>query len=1033
MSLRRSFLLLFGVLFVLISAAGGLIWMVIRNEDAAIRAEVLRYDSYKLADELRQSSDDLTRMARTYVVTGDEQYAAYFQEILDIRDGLAPRPLDYASIYWDLVLATGRRPQQAGEAVALITLMERAGFQGDELALLERAKQRSDGLARLETRAMNAVRGLYEDSTGAYTVRRAPDMGMAREILHGGEYHRIKGAIMEPIGEFLRAVESRTAADVAARRTVTSRLLLATIGLALVGMALLLVTLVLLARSGTRAFGETTPAEQFNTGVHQAVARERTTLAEVWPILAATVVAIAAVSLGGWASIARLRDTNMTRLGQTLLSTHDNALKGARQWLGTQVQGAIAWSQDTELQDALRTNRSSGHPALADLPGKVAGRNWADFVLLRPDNSVFAVGGTAGRQARLPSTFLDAVAVGPQYAALAMPSAGTDSTSRQPWLLVGAVVRDRDGRLLGKLVFLIDPARGFSEQLATGRIRQSDESYAVNASGELLTGSRFEGVLRAAGRLGADQGSVLAIAARTPGGEPTLALQQVLAGRTGSDLEGYVGYWGTPVLGAWTWDEALGLGVITELGQEEATASYLASRRTILQAVAGIMLLLLSLTGLFLRSRIRVARDQAALRALVGQVQRQAEDLKVANVEIAKSRQRMEDELNVGREIQMSMLPLIFPPYPRRSEFAIYGTLIPAREVGGDFYDFYLPEEDRLCFVVGDVSGKGVPAALFMAVTKTLIESRARFDPSPASIMTHVNSELSRNNKASMFVTIFLAILDVKTGVFRYTNAGHNPPFILRTNGAVERLGQRHGPIIGAIETMVYREDEAQLARGDRVVAYTDGVTEAMNPENALYGEPALAEALGPLVAQPIQEVIEGVVRSVRSFERGADQADDITVLGVEYRGGREEEVGQRFHLVLTNQLEEIARLITAFNAFADQHALPKAVRRTANLVFDELVNNIISYAFVDDAAHDIEVTAELTPNRLIITLSDDGVPFNIFQQEPPDTALSIEEREIGGLGVHLVRRMMDEVSYRRTTGRNVVTLIKYLTDEASA
>jgi sigma-B regulation protein RsbU (phosphoserine phosphatase) len=133
----------------------------------------------------------------------------------------------------------------------------------------------------------------------------------------------------------------------------------------------------------------------------------------------------------------------------------------------------------------------------------------------------------------------------------------------------------------------------------------------------------------------------------------------------------------------------------------------------------------------------------------------------------------MEDELNVGREIQMSMLPLIFPPYPRRNDFDVHAALVPAREVGGDFYDFFLIDEDRFCFCIGDVSGKGVPAALFMAVTKTLIESRARNDSSPASILTHVNNEISRHNEACMFVTLVLGILDLRTGELSFSNAGH--------------------------------------------------------------------------------------------------------------------------------------------------------------------------------------------------------------------------------------------------------------------
>jgi sigma-B regulation protein RsbU (phosphoserine phosphatase) len=218
------------------------------------------------------------------------------------------------------------------------------------------------------------------------------------------------------------------------------------------------------------------------------------------------------------------------------------------------------------------------------------------------------------------------------------------------------------------------------------------------------------------------------------------------------------------------------------------------------------------------------------------------DELQAAYAIIKKHSDRMEQELNVGHDIQMSMLPLEFPAFPERSEFSLHATLKPAREVGGDFYDFFFVDDDHLCLVVGDVSGKGVPAALFMAVTKTMIKSQATDDPSPASIITRVNDDLSADNPASMFVTLFIAIVNTRTGEFRFTNAGHNPPYILRSD-ELECLDQRHGPIIGAVEGVAFREDSASLNRADTLLIFTDGVTEAMSPADELYSEARL-EAL---------------------------------------------------------------------------------------------------------------------------------------------------------------------------------------------
>jgi sigma-B regulation protein RsbU (phosphoserine phosphatase) len=404
---------------------------------------------------------------------------------------------------------------------------------------------------------------------------------------------------------------------------------------------------------------------------------------------------------------------------------------------------------------------------------------------------------------------------------------------------------------------------------------------------------------------------------------------------------------------------------------------------------------------------------------------------KQMEAELEKVRHRMEEELNVGREIQMSMLPLIFPAFPERHDFSVFASLNPAREVGGDFYDFFLIDDDHFCFCVGDVSGKGVPAALFMAVTKALIESRAADDLSPASILAHVNSEISRHNEASMFVSIFLGILDLRTGEFSYTNAGHNPPYIKRRYGTLDRLGQNHGPVIGAVEGLSYGEGSGRLSLGDMFFLFTDGVTEAMNGQKQLYGEGRLVDLLSSRDQKSAETLTRAVADDVQVFEAGADQADDVTILSLQYFGAPEH-VRRVVTLEITvqNRLAEIDRVNREFNEFAEAHSVPSRSGRSINLVFDELLNNIVSYAFEDEEPHVIRILIELAGHRLAVTIRDDGIPFNPFARDRPDTTLSIEEREIGGLGLHIVSNVMDEVSYARLASENVVTLVKYLEPE---
>ncbi|MFC2046287.1 SpoIIE family protein phosphatase, partial [Chloroflexota bacterium] len=396
-------------------------------------------------------------------------------------------------------------------------------------------------------------------------------------------------------------------------------------------------------------------------------------------------------------------------------------------------------------------------------------------------------------------------------------------------------------------------------------------------------------------------------------------------------------------------------------------------------------------------------------------------------MELERANERMSLELNFAREIQLNMLPLIFPAFPARSEVNVYATLESAREVGGDFYDFYFLDEDHLCFVIADVSGKGAPGALLMAVSKTLIKSRAADDHEPASILTHVNNELSRDNESAMFVTAFLGIINVKTGEIQYTNAGHNPPYIKRRDGTAEILDAFHGPVIGALPGMTYKQDAAILAEKDMIVLYTDGVTEAMDVREELFSDERFARLLEVETFESPRAVIDRTVTEVKAHQGEAEQADDITILAVQFERQPEELDEKSLHLVIKNRLAELGAVEEQFSAFAERNEIPDSTRQKMSIVLDELLNNIISYAFQDEEEHAIEIDLELSGSRLVATIKDDGVHFNPFGLETPDTSGSIAERQIGGLGIHLVRSMMDEYLYQRQIKKNVVTLVKMI------
>jgi sigma-B regulation protein RsbU (phosphoserine phosphatase) len=250
-----------------------------------------------------------------------------------------------------------------------------------------------------------------------------------------------------------------------------------------------------------------------------------------------------------------------------------------------------------------------------------------------------------------------------------------------------------------------------------------------------------------------------------------------------------------------------------------------------------------------------------------------------------KAKERLESELKIARNIQMSFLPKKFPPFPEITSFALHADLLPAREVGGDLYDFFLLGPGRLLFLVGDVSGKGVPAALFMAVTKTLIKGNAEQESDPAEILAKVNRELCVDNESLLFVTMFLAILDCDTGELTFSNAGHNPPARIAPDGTVSWLALPRGLFLGVMEDAVYRTATVTLAPGEKLVAFTDGVTEAQNPAQELFGTDRLMDVLSKAASMPPEILDAAVMQAATEYAEDAEQADDITVLTLLYRG----------------------------------------------------------------------------------------------------------------------------------------------------
>jgi len=395
--------------------------------------------------------------------------------------------------------------------------------------------------------------------------------------------------------------------------------------------------------------------------------------------------------------------------------------------------------------------------------------------------------------------------------------------------------------------------------------------------------------------------------------------------------------------------------------------------------------------------------------------------------QLAIANKRMGDELNIGRQIQMSMIPLTFPRFPEHKDLDVWAYIRPAREVGGDFYDFFMIDDRYFAFVIADVSGKGVPAALMMAVAKTLLKSRSQETKSTSNIIATTNDELSENNDDCMFITAFFGIIDTKTGVLTYTNAGHNPPYLVRTDGTVKALSELHGPMVGVMPGAPYGEAQMKLGVDDKIVLYTDGVTEAFDAKGADYGEGRLEAFIERSKKLGTKYLVEALVRDVDGFVDGEEQSDDITVFCLRYVAWDTRDARGTIELRLTNKLAEIDRCLAALGEICERFELPTEIQNNFSVVLDDLLNNVINYAYEEHGEHIIDVILSTDGQRFIVSVTDEGVEFDPFARREPDVSSSLDDREIGGLGIHLIRNLMDDYSYRRVGGKNVTTLMKRL------
>ena len=379
---------------------------------------------------------------------------------------------------------------------------------------------------------------------------------------------------------------------------------------------------------------------------------------------------------------------------------------------------------------------------------------------------------------------------------------------------------------------------------------------------------------------------------------------------------------------------------------------------------------------------------------------------------IEEEKNRNAQDLALAKSIQSSSLPTLFPPYPERDEFNIFAKMDTAKEVGGDFYDFFFIDGQRFIFLIADVSGKGIPAALFMMRAKTLIKSLAETrTKSPAQIFYETNNSLCENNDSEMFVTAFMAMVDVSSGELTYVNAGHNPPIVILNNEA-NYLKIRPSFVLGGIKNFKYKEEHLKLNPGDSVYLYTDGVSEATNEKEELYGEDRLLKLFKNVIS-PIDDtkMIETISKDIDDFVAGYEQSDDITQVCFTYLA-KSSNLKDMHKLFLPTNDETLDTLTALISKELEDCGADKKDIYNITLVLEEVFANIKNYAYGGKVGHFI-FAYQIKDEQFSMEFIDYGVEFNPLTKNDPNITLEAKDRPIGGLGIFLVKSLMDDVSYQ--------------------
>ncbi len=888
MSIKNGQILMSLSAFLLILASFFVSRKTIDYSNKLKKIEQSKQEYYLLAGTMRQVSDDLTKMARMYVITEDESYRDSFKKLSKIRKGLMPTSEQTSEhnykAYQDVVLSKSSQFSNTKTSVSFMDVAKQSNLDDLELELLNISQTKSNELGQIEEQAINTIAGSYKDK-GKYTVKQS-NKKQAVSLLYGDTYTRSKNEIINPILKFLDLMEIRTKKETNTYRTKQKRLK------ALFNM-LISISILLVLVLAIWSYRIKQKDKQKNNQEKDTTSSFGLSILESWPFVIATLTAIFAIVTFAWWVIEDAKAEKNRDIGAFLEFDLRTSYDSIMRWM--EIKKLETSFLADNLGRVMNTEyRTINQQTFSKLNGIVEGyirsfetiedrketfetHSNSKFIVMTKDNKVMAsnINIKANEFTNVPDQIINNLNISP-YESYYLNDKTTSSkdgfdkfTNNDVELIFGKMIDLKQGTYL----LMVVPISEIGLVLKRSFVGSSGELYLVNSKGLLITESRFVDRLIQQGSI-EEKGSSIGLRPSTNLKDPEAPLVKsvssvILGGINEEMVTPYTNYLGDNVIGSWKWSDIHNFGLIREISAQEGLGGFDKYRMQTIYASTTTVTLILMLFSIFAinRTKLRKANDELA---------KTYETIK-------RQQDRVKRDMITGQQVQMSMLPDSI----ETEEFSIDAMLKPAQMVSGDFYDFSFVglNKDKFYFSVGDVSGKGIPAALFMSATKAIINKviDQQFCTSH-EIVDGVNKELCNNNAWCVFVTLALCVVDLKSGKTQLTNAGHNAPMIKRANHSLEVLENTDGPVLGIFDDVKYTHQDLLLQKGDNMICYTDGVTEAQNNRQDFYGEDRLTKLLEKEEFYKPQNIIETVALDVTKFIENAPQFDDITLLSFEYK-----------------------------------------------------------------------------------------------------------------------------------------------------